>query len=189
MNDQKIKGTYLRAANEFVNRRFSAKDRQRVFDMVTPEARAIQTRVDKAAWYPLPYVTTLFHGMETVNGDPTKTVNDIRACGRFIAEEAANTFLRLLLKVLTPKLFARQFPEFWRKYNSFGELRTDLSRFDENKVRFTVEGYDYVHCIGAGWIEFVFTSLGKIDVNVTTNVPLGTRSVPEVVWDVSWGDR
>ena len=48
-NDQKIKGTYLRAANEFVNRRFSAKDRQRVFDMVTPEARAIQTRVDKAA--------------------------------------------------------------------------------------------------------------------------------------------
>jgi hypothetical protein len=182
----KVKGTYLRATADFVAKRFSPADQERVLARLPPDGRELLRRIDKSAWYPLPYVVGLFHGIEEVNADPERTVTDIRACGKFIANEAANTFLKLLLRVLTPKLFSRQFPEFWRKYNSFGDLKVDLTRFDENRVRFTVTGYDYVHCIGAGWIEYVFESLGKKDIVVATNVPVGTRTLPEVAWEVTW---
>src|SRR5262245_56960841 len=43
-------------------------------------------------------------------------------CGTYIAEDAINTFLRLLVKFLKPSLFARKFGDFFRRAHTFGAV-------------------------------------------------------------------
>jgi hypothetical protein len=184
--ERKLKGTYLKSTLSFVERNYDAEQRAQILAGISADARRVLPAIDGAAWYPIHYSTDFFHGIHRVHGDWHAANAAIQRCGSTIAEEATTTFLKLLLKVLTPKLFASKFPDFWRRYHSFGVCRVDTSRLEENRFVCWVSGYDYGYSVGAGWIEYVFQSLGKKNIEVKHNCPAGEISVPEVRWDTSW---
>ena len=70
----------------------------------------------------------------------------------------ANTFMKLLMRMLTPAMFIRKFPDFWRRDMSSG----NVSIFDDDleKKRFSihvtdVEGFDYLGPVGVGYLGYV----------------------------------
>jgi hypothetical protein len=88
--------------------------------------------------------------------------------------------------VLTPRLFARQFPEFWKRYHAFGELSVELTSIETRRFVFTTPSYDYLGTVGAGWVDFVFKAFGYTSVKVETNAPLGAP-LPDITrFSVTW---
>ncbi|MFW5875756.1 MAG: hypothetical protein ACOCXM_03370 [Myxococcota bacterium] len=153
----------------------------------TPEVTAHRHELTRTQWYPLSYAVDQCAAIAAKHQDPQEAWNEVERCGEFIANDAASSFLKLLMKVLTPSLFARQFPEVWKRYHDFGSLQTDLSQIENNTVVFTVPGYDYVGPLVAGWIRYIFRSFGKSNLEIETNVPApGVPAPEEVRFVVSW---
>jgi hypothetical protein len=142
--------------------------------------------VDRTAWYPLQDAIDMYKAIYDQYDDPQKGFDALWRAGHHVASDAAGTFLKLLLKVLTPKLFARQFPEIWRRYHDWGELRADLGDLEQNKVYFTMPGYPYVPPVTAGWLEYLFLGFGMKDVNVDVKVSPAGPWPDQVDFEVSW---
>lgn len=185
MSDRHVRGFFVLGVEHYATAKLppstqtKVKQAQESFAVKLPELK-------KNDWYPLSHVVDQCAAIEAEATDPDSAYDELKRCGQFIANDAASTFLKLLIKVLTPKLFARQFPEIWKRYHDFGELTADLAEIDNNKVIFYMPGYTYLAPLASGWIEYVFNAFGKSDVEVTTNNPPGTP-VPETVrFDVAW---
>lgn len=183
---RRVRGFMLGNAVRFVEETYPPAKRQTIESAYSPELRRLAGRIERNTWYPLEHLIEVFDGLALVHRDPKELGEAVERAGRFLAEEATNTFMRLLLKILTPRLFASKFNEFWKRYHEFGELRYDVSDIDRNVVRFEIEGYDYLHFLASGWIRHVFEALGKSGIRVETNVPLGERSVPLMKWEATW---
>jgi hypothetical protein len=142
--------------------------------------------VDRTAWYPLDDVVAMYEAVHGQFADPKEGWDELWRAGKFVASDAAGTFLKLLLKVLTPRLFARQFPEIWRRYHDFGDLRADLQALDDNRVSFTMPGYPFVAPVTAGWLEYLFIGFGMKHVQVVVDAPHGGPWPEELHYQVSW---
>lgn len=182
-DERKVKGIYVICALRYLDTRYSATERQAIYDDIPAAVRAEYPKLNRAEWYPLNYVTDLFAAMAKHSANPGETLTQ---CGMSIAEEATNTFLKLLMKLLTPKLFARKFPEFWAKYHNFGTMTPDLTEIDDRHIVFHTTGYDYMHYASAGWVIFVFKTLGKRNPTVTSNCPPDKKGMDDVILDVRW---
>ncbi len=176
----------LANAVRFVEEKYDPAKRQLIESRYSPELLKLAGKIDRNTWYPLELLISVFDGLSLVHRDPREHGDAIERCGRFLGDEATSTFMRLLLKILTPRLFASKFNEFWRRYHDFSELRYDIGDIDRNVVRFDIEGYDYLHFYATGWIKHVFEALGKKNIRVENNVPLGERNVPLMKWETTW---
>src|SRR4029078_2171880 len=102
-------------------------------------------------------------------------------CGRCIANNAINTFLRLLVKFLRPSLFAGKFVDFFRKDHNFGLVDTDLTDIEKNRFVLNmseVDGYYYVAPLSIGWIIPTLDAMGCKDLKVreTLSPPPGDQN-------------
>lgn len=186
MEDKRIKGTYITSTAGFIEREFGLAQQDQIRAKLSPEARTLLVTAKALEWYPLQFPTEILRAIYTMFDDPVTGGVVIQRCGKSIAQDATTTFLKLLTKILTPKIFALKFPDFWARYHNFGPCRIDLSHIDSNRLIIHVPGYDYLHFVGAGWIESIFLSLGKKDIHVRNNCPVGQACVPEVRWDATW---
>lgn len=170
----------------YVDQALAPQMRQKVLD-ATPDLTSKRESLKKTEWYPLAYAVDQCAAIDAQFEDPHKSYDELKRCGHFIADDAASTYMKLLMKVLTPKLFARQFPEVWKRYHDFGKLASDMSHIEENRVVFTIPGYPYVAPMCHGWLEFAFDCLGKGNsLEVETNQPPGAP-VPDLVeYRVKW---
>src|SRR4051812_11935416 len=141
MSDEpKVRGMLVQGLASYVEKRCEPALRSKIMEAVSADVRAALPTMEKNVWYPRRYALDFCRAIVSVTGDE----NNITLAGHHIANEATNTFMKLLIKVLTPKMFARQFPEFWKKYHSHGVILPDVSHIDEHDVRFRVDGtFDY----------------------------------------------
>src|SRR5262245_57618443 len=80
-----------------------------------------------AAWCPGDhYVEVLRKIAATANGDQQRARELLIAAGAHVARTATNTFLRLLMKMLTPSMFAQKLPDFWKRDCSVGRLEVNV---------------------------------------------------------------
>jgi|GEM_PF-3435406 len=184
MSDEpKVRGMLVQGLNSFVEKKYEPVLRAKILEAVSADVRASLPTMEKNAWYPRRYALDFCRAIASVTGDD----KNVELAGTHIANEATNTFMKLLIKVLTPKMFARQFPEFWKKYNSHGVIIPDVSRIDEREAAFRIDGtFDYLHLLAVGFLVFVFDALGKRGVLVTHNVPQGQTNVPDLQLKVVW---
>jgi hypothetical protein len=95
--------------------------------------------------------------------DPEAAYQTLVGMGKYIANDAINSFLRLLVKFLKPSLFARKFHEFFRKEHNFGQLEADLSDIERDRfvlLMNDVGGYDNVAPLSIGWISHTLDAMG-----------------------------
>ncbi|MCA9590120.1 MAG: hypothetical protein KC657_32675 [Myxococcales bacterium] len=116
-------------------------------------------------FYPVQHFTELLRGIAKEAGDDETTVrNEIARAGEFIAGVATSTFLKLLMKVLTPTLFAKKLPSLWERDNQGGQFVADVSKADEGRLTLElkdIEGYDYIGPIALGWVRFAMSAMGE----------------------------
>lgn len=88
----------------------------------------------------------------------------LERCGEYIASHATGTFLRLLMKIFTPKLFAKQLPSIWTRDITKGRFEVDTTEVDEGRLIFRlkdIEGLDFVGPVAMGWIAFVMKAMNR----------------------------
>lgn len=184
-DDKKVSGSYVKLTLDHIEATYNDAEKAKIYAKIPKEKLAAMRAVKIGDWYPLSYAVDLLDGIYTLQDTPAAGEAALAKCGEAISMDAAQTFLKLVTKVLTPRLLVSKFPDIWRRYHNFGKYEVDFSEFDSNRFTITCTGYDYVAPMGVSWIYGALLSLGLKPV-ITSNCPSGTKSVPEVVWSASW---
>lgn len=166
-----IRGYSVKQQLNFLQTQYDPEVSSRLFATIPVEIRAELHDLKAAEWYPRAYSIAVLRAIASHQGnDEQQVYNDLARCGMFIATEATNTFLKLLMKILTPTLFAKKIPEFWKRDQTGGHFEVDTSEAKDGRLKLElcdVEGFDHIGVIGIGWISFGLTAMGKSNVVVT----------------------
>ena len=97
----------------------------------------------------------------------------IRSVGRFICEGTVNSFLRLLMRIMTPRLFAEKSSSMIsRDFRGFpgGQLDYHFEVNEDQKIAVievrNAGRHPYLGGTGQGFCEFAFQYMGKKDIVV-----------------------
>lgn len=170
---------------------FDAAERRRIWDVVPRDVKSAISGIKPAEWYPRQYIMHIFTGIAGVKNDDEGSERDLAACGKYMANEATNTFLKLFMKIMTPAIFAKKLPEIWlRDHRGSGHFEVeslDAAGGTLTAVLVGVDGFDHVGPIGIGYMDFCFTAMGVSDLEVrqsgwTIASPCPHRVSYEVTW-------
>ncbi len=149
----------------FIEETYDSERQERIFAQLSPEVRSALRTYKGIEFYPVQHFTELLRGIAKEAGDDETAVrNEIARAGEFIAGVATSTFLKLLMKVLTPTLFAKKLPSLWERDNQGGQFVADVSKADEGRLTLElkdIEGYDYIGPIALGWVRFAMSAMGE----------------------------
>ena len=188
MDKRRVRGNYVQAVLHYINTMYGPEQRSKIMAAIDPDVVLLLPKLSPTVWYPIEHLVSVFDAI-AASQPFAKTEEDIKLIGKAVATEALGTFLKLLLKILTPRLFASKFDAFWHKYHEFGEMRADLKELESSHIVLYGTAYPYMHLIATGWGECVFReALGKTDALVTADVPAGQResATSEVAIHVRW---
>lgn len=145
-------------------------------------------RLKLADWCDARYATDVFRSIARyANGNDALARDLLIEAGESISRTAANTFLRLLMKMLTPTLFAKKMPEFWKRDSTMGSLEVEIEDQRLTVVMVDMDGFDHTACTTAGFVKHAFEGMGKKIVNIETpdwslNTPYLPRSRLILTW-------
>jgi hypothetical protein len=150
----------ISTANYLTNK--LGNDGQRIIDNLSPQTRSILTAEKPADWSPMHSYVELLNAVAAVGkGDDAKARDSLIDAGRYVAQEASTTFLKLFLKMLTPNLFVRKVPTVWQRDFTRGRAEAEIS---QNRLVFRMFGIsemDHIPCTAPGFISFAMESMGK----------------------------
>jgi hypothetical protein len=185
------RGYMLISCATHLQRRYDEAARKAILARLPDDTRNLLDRVNKVEWYPRIHAKSLFTAIAKhhIEGDG-KAREALLDVGRSIADMATNTFLRLLMKLMTPALFARKVPDFWARDHRGGTMNVDASQLESRRVAIfhrDIAGYDYVAGTAPGFLGFALTSIGCK--NVACDIAGWSLEDPgpaEVRYDLRW---
>lgn len=156
-----VKGYMIQTTSSFIVRELASTIAPDILDV----ARAAEANVKGTEWRPRADVVRLWRAIADAHPDDESARRALIRTGQTMSEMATSTFLKLLLKVLTPRMFAAKFPDFWTRDNTAG--RGSVEIVSEKKLHITmhdVAGYDHLGPVGVGWVTFALAAIGMKDV-------------------------
>lgn len=112
MGDARLRGYTLANAAGYL-RQAGGGEGQRAFERLPNATREVCNSAKSAEWYPVTHMSDICEAVASLgNGSDERAKDELIKCGRHIAREATNTFLRLLMRMLTPERFAGKLPDF-----------------------------------------------------------------------------
>lgn len=143
---------------------------ERVPRDVLERARRYDLSVKPHEWRPREELTSLWDAIARAAEPATEKAayEALVRCGSRIGGYAATTFLKLLLRVMTPRMFASKFPDFYKRDHQGGE--GIVEEIDARRVVLLargVEGYDHFGPITVGWSAVSFTGMGLKNATMT----------------------
>lgn len=144
------------SADRFIGGSFGPATKASLRKAYSPELRAALARSKPADWLPREHLVELLTLVVSVHGPTPQSEKKLYACGRAIFDDATNMFIRLVLKMATPAIFAKKFPDFWqRDFRGSGHGQVDTSEIDRNHISVSfhgIEGFNYVAPLGIGFV-------------------------------------
>lgn len=128
----------------------------------SPHLREALAAVRPAGWCSAEDLSEAYRAVASISkGDEAKTRDSLIECGRYTAREASNTFLKLLMKLLTPSMFAKKLPDFWARDCTGGKIEVQLQ--DDRLVnRLTnMDGLEHIGPVAVGYVKFALEAMGK----------------------------
>jgi hypothetical protein len=194
MTTPMARGYAITRTYDFVNSGyFTSQEANRIIDSIPADIRKELPNLKAGNWYPREYMLPLMRGIANVKNDDRGSYADLVAYGKAVASEATNTFLKLLMKMMTPSLFAKKFPDFYvRDHKGSGHFELaelDVKGTHDGKIGIRLvgaEGFDHIGAAAVGFFTFGMESIGGegcIDVKLT-GWSMKTPSPPEVVYEV-----
>ena len=189
MSERLTRGYAIQQIADYIDRTYDADARARLYEAIPGEVRTMLPDLKPTAWYPWEFNAGMLRGVASIGSDEASVYAELVKCGESIATEATNTFLRFLMKILTPTVFAKKVPDFWRRDNKSGALSSDTSEASEGRIRMSlsdVGGYDHIGAATVGWITFGMKATGK-DVTVEQSGWSLDNPAPERVdYTITW---
>jgi hypothetical protein len=192
MIDPVVRGYMLVSTLEYIESpAFDDDQRRVVYASLSKDVSRDRSAYDVMKWYPASFANELNSGMAAVHRTDEKKVYDLlEGLGMFTADKATSTFLRLLMKILTPGLFAKKAPDFWARDNRVGTMEADTSMLDEKRLVVHLRGISplvHVAPSAAGFARFALKAIGLKNLNVETRGWSLKVPAPEAVqFDISW---
>jgi len=147
-----------------------------------------RSTIKPGEWYPRSEVLLLWRAIADAGGDEKGAYENLIRCGEFNANRAAGTFLKLLLKMLTPRTFAKKFSDFWAHDHRGGQVAVE--QLDAKNLLIEIRdiaGFDHVAVISAGFIGFTLRATGLKSLTAHTSSWSRQKPGPEKVKiEVSW---
>lgn len=181
----------LNSTIQYLDKAYDDAARASIYDGISPRLRALLAKIDNVGWYPKTEASELFaaianHHLRT-GGNVRETLENV---GVSISETAMNTFLKLILKLLTPALFKAKASDFWRRDHNFGILEISKLDTDEREMEVAlkeVDGYDYIGPVGLGFIRFALEDVFKFkNVRATYDWSIDNPGPPVVEYKLTW---
>ena len=189
MTDRLTKGFNLEQTVLFVDNAFTASERDQIHARLPEDLRARLGSLQTGAWYPIADQVAFLDAIVAVVSNPEEGERKARALGRHISDAATGTFMRLVLKVLTPKMFLKKAGDIWPRMFSFGVFECDPSAFGDKQAVMTlrdVDGFAHVAAVSAGWMEGVFGAMGFDGVRVQYAPLPGATPASGYRFDIAW---
>ncbi len=135
--------------------------KERVPSAILDQIARNATTVKPTEWQPRDELVTLFRAIAESQPDEKRASETLVKCGEAIGAYAIGTFLKLLLKMLTPRMFGRKFPDLWRRDHQGGIINVE-SVDDHRFVMWIkdIEGFDHISQCGMGWCAVGFRAMG-----------------------------
>jgi hypothetical protein len=181
-----IKGYSVRASAQFVLEDEGLRGRIPEDFLETVAAKT--STLKPGHWYPRAEVMTLWRAVADAGEGEAAAYDNLIRCGEFSANAAAGTFLKFLLKVLTPRMFARKLPDFWAHDHQGG--RIEVERGEDKALTIwikDIEGFDHVSAITTGFVGFALRATGLR--NLTVRSPSWSLAQPgprDAIVEVRW---
>lgn len=157
------------SAIEFLEERFPEKAEE-VKRKFSGRLHADLDRVGRFDFVPRAHLSEVTTAIADLEGDPDARFQLITELGGYIAHGATNTFLRLLMRMMTPQLFASRADAIWKKDNRGGYVEVDTSELASGKLGMTfkeMDGFAYYRAICVGWMDFAFQRMGAKNVRIS----------------------
>lgn len=162
MEPVKTRGYLLQTTLKYAQEGLHADRRATALAKIPPETLRFIDGLKPTEWYTLEHYNVLLDAVaDASGGDENLAKDDLIRCGVFAANEATNTFLRLLMKVLTPTLFAKKLPSLFER--DFNRGKVEVKVEDDRLVcsLSNVKGFRHVALTSAGFATFTLETMGK----------------------------
>jgi len=162
MSDVQVRGYTVLKTAEYIRQSAGEQEAKRLYQNFTPQLRDALGSATPAAWVPAAHSSELFKAVAGLGkGNEDKAKNELVACGKFLGSEATNTFLKLLMKVLTPAMFAKKLPSLWARDATAGKYVVDV--FEDRIVCRLVEMEAFAHIgpVSVGYVTFALEAMRK----------------------------
>lgn len=189
MEPFKTRGYVFGTTLKYIREGLPPERRQKALDKISPETLAwIEALAKPAEMYTVEKSVEMFSAIvASSEGNAAVAEQDLINCGKFAANEASNTFLRLLMKVLTPGLFAKKLPSLYSRDNSKGHVTVEAT--DDRLVckMSDVKGYPYLPPVSVGWAVFTLETMGKkLSSSKLHGWSVDTPDVDNVEFELVW---
>jgi hypothetical protein len=151
-------------AMSYIDATYDEATRRQIYDALPADVRAARKTYKRVEWYPVEHFSAFLREIANLQKNEADASSSVADCGSAVARDAANTFLKLLMRVLTPVLFAKKLEKIWARDHDFGAIKTDISQADEKVIKIRiedVEGYDFIGPLAVGYFRFAIGSMGK----------------------------
>ncbi len=168
---------------------------QQIESKLSEETLRSMYETSAEVWYPISVWKEALDTIVAQNSDPATARTAVRLVGRFICEGTVNSFLRVLMRIMTPTLFAKKSGVMIGKdFRGFpgGEpdYTYDLSKEPQGVMTMTIRNakqHPYLGATGQGFIEFAFHYIGKKNVLIDEPDCPPNEYAPEVAhWRIRW---
>lgn len=182
--EQMARGMYITTVSRFIET-YPPELQAQIKAKIPADVRTALTNIRPGDWYPLHFASQQVRAIFELYPNRDDAEREIQRCGAYIGEQATNSFLRLLMKMLTLKMMVSKWPEFWLKYHNFGRMRVEIP--GPGHLVFIIEpGYDYMYLMGQGWIEVACKGLGLKNLVMKNNMVPPSTNIEQIRIDATF---
>lgn len=129
MSDLSVRGYAITHAGEYLRQQGG----DQAIAALSPALRQTLETAAAASWQPAAQMSEVFHAVAKLGkGDEAKARDHLEKCGEYQGMASSSTFLKLVMKVLTPSIFAKRVPTLWSRDSTVGTM--DVELFDDHIV-------------------------------------------------------
>jgi hypothetical protein len=188
MSGIQVRGYTVLKAASYLRGRVGEEEARRLFEGFSPELRQALNTAAPAAWLPVAHIAELHRAVAALGkGNDDLARKELITCGQTMANEATNTFLKLVMRVLTPTLFAKKLPSLWARDATGGKYHVDVAE-DRLVCRLSeMDEFDHIGPISVGYVSFSLEAMGKtIEKTELHNWSLSNPSAPDCWFELTW---
>ena len=163
MSALQIRGYTLSTTEAYIRDKLGNEEANRVLSELSADTRAALNSIKPAGWYPVAAIAELNWAIVQHIGknDEERAKQVLIDCGRYMGKEATNTFLRLLMRMLTPNIFANKLPDFWKRDCNGGRFVTEVTNEKITCRLYETPGFAHVGVVATGFVSFALEAMGK----------------------------
>ncbi len=188
-SDIQARGYILAMTFKFLRETAGERKTEEILASVSPALREVVPAIQPAAFYPLSMFAELNRTLVThlAGNDEEKAEKVLIECGRYIGKEASNTFLKLLMRMLTPKLIMKKIPDFWKRDVTGGRVEVHARENGLQCFMYDLEGYDHCCPLSAGWQQYNLEVMGKsLESTTVLKWSLAAPSQDGTSFEITW---